>query len=59
MIGPGIRLSLKGEGDVWLTVLGEKPVYVQSHQLDVQAKRFIPDQSHTFVQFTNVRVIYS
>jgi len=54
-IGNGIRLTLKGEGDVWMTVLN-KCVFVQSLHLDVQSKRLEPNLPHKFVKFTTLKV---
>lgn len=39
-------------------MLGNYPVFVKSHQLDLQSKRTILDQTHSFVQYTTVRVIF-
>ncbi|KAL3092382.1 hypothetical protein niasHS_007591 [Heterodera schachtii] len=55
-IARGIRLDLKGEGDVWLTVLCKGPVFVQSHYLDVLTEREELGHSHKFVQFTTVKI---
>lgn len=46
---------MKGEGDIWLTVL-TKQVFVQSHYLDMLTEREEPDHSHKFVQYTTVKV---
>uniref|UniRef100_A0A914GZQ1 Mothers against decapentaplegic homolog n=1 Tax=Globodera rostochiensis TaxID=31243 RepID=A0A914GZQ1_GLORO len=53
-IGLGIRLDLKGEGDVWLTVLSKGPVFVQSHYLDVLTEREELGHAHKFVQYTTI-----
>ncbi|KAF7629295.1 Mothers against decapentaplegic-like protein [Meloidogyne graminicola] len=55
-LGRGICLLLKGEGDVWLTVLSKYPVFVQSHYLDMLTGREEPCQSHKFVQYTTVKI---
>jgi hypothetical protein len=55
-LGKGIRLDLKGEGDVWLTVLGKHPIFVQSHFLDLLTERDEPEHAHKFVQYTTVKV---
>uniref|UniRef100_A0A183C4C8 Mothers against decapentaplegic homolog n=1 Tax=Globodera pallida TaxID=36090 RepID=A0A183C4C8_GLOPA len=55
-IGLGIRLDLKGEGDVWLTVLSKGPVFVQSHYLDVLTEREELGHAHKFVQYTTVKI---
>ncbi|KAI6202736.1 hypothetical protein M3Y94_00475200 [Aphelenchoides besseyi] len=43
----GIRLSRKGEGDVWLTTLNG-PIFVQSCYLDDQTNRRVRDWPHEF-----------
>lgn len=43
----GIKLSRKGEGDIWLTVLNG-PVFVQSSYLDDRTNRQIRDWPHEF-----------
>lgn len=55
-LGKGIRLDLKGEGDVWLTVLGKHPIFVQSHFLDLLTERDEPEHAHKFVQYTTVKI---
>lgn len=55
-IGKGIRLDLKGEGDVWLTVLSKHPIFVQAHYLDMLTEREERDHAHKFLQYTTVKV---
>ncbi|KAL7070564.1 hypothetical protein ACQ4LE_010263 [Meloidogyne hapla] len=55
-LGRGVCLMLKGEGDVWLTVLSKYPVFVQSHYLDMLTGREEPCQAHKFVQYTTVKI---
>jgi MAD (mothers against decapentaplegic) family protein 4 len=45
-IGKGIRLDIKGEGDVWLTCLSDMAVFVHSHYLDREAGRAPGDAVH-------------
>ena len=39
ILGRGVQLELKGEGDVWLECLSKYAVFVQSHYLDWMAKK--------------------
>lgn len=55
-LGRGVCLMLKGEGDVWLTVLSKYPVFVQSHYLDMLTDRQEPCHAHKFVQYTTVKI---
>lgn len=55
-IGKGIRLNLKGEGDVWITVLCKYPVFIQSHYLDMLTEREECDHAHKFIQYTTVKI---
>ncbi|KAH7732257.1 MH2 domain-containing protein [Aphelenchoides avenae] len=55
-IGKGIRLDLRGEGDVWLTVLGKHPVFVQSFYLDTLTQRREKDLPHKFISCTTVKI---
>lgn len=40
-------LTLKNEGDLWLTVLSNNSVFVQSRLLDIQSFQTIPSSSDT------------
>uniref|UniRef100_A0A915DBC1 Mothers against decapentaplegic homolog n=1 Tax=Ditylenchus dipsaci TaxID=166011 RepID=A0A915DBC1_9BILA len=55
-IEKGIRLNVKGEGDVWLTVLTKSAVFVQSQYLDDLAGRKEPNHPHKFLQYTTVKI---
>lgn len=45
-IGKGVKLDLRGEGDVWLRCLSDHSVFVQSYYLDREAGRSPGDAVH-------------
>lgn len=53
----GIKLSRKGEGDIWLTVLNG-PIFVQSSFLDDLTSRKVRDWPHEFKTGVVVKVIF-
>jgi hypothetical protein len=53
----GIRLSRKGEGDIWLTVLNG-PMFVQSSYLDDMTGRKVRDWPHEFKTGVIVKVSF-
>ncbi|VDK71510.1 unnamed protein product [Litomosoides sigmodontis] len=55
-IGRGIRLDVKGEGDVWLTCLSDRPVFVQSSYLDREAGRVPGDAVHKIYSQATLKV---
>jgi hypothetical protein len=55
-IGKGIRLDLRGDGDIWLTVLSKQPVFVQSYYLDMLTGRTQRDLPHKFLSCTTVKI---
>lgn len=55
-IGRGIRLDVKGEGDVWLTCLSDRPVFVQSSYLDREAGRVAGDAVHKIYSQATLKV---
>lgn len=55
-IGRGVRLDVKGEGDVWLTCLSERPVFVQSAYLDREAGRVAGDAVHKIYSQATLKV---
>lgn len=58
-IGRGIRLDVKGEGDVWLTCLSDRPVFVQSSYLDREAGRVPGDAVHKIYSQATLKVCVS
>uniref|UniRef100_A0A7E4UVC2 Mothers against decapentaplegic homolog n=1 Tax=Panagrellus redivivus TaxID=6233 RepID=A0A7E4UVC2_PANRE len=52
----GIRLHLKNEGDLWMTVVSPHPVYVSAFHLDLQSYRSLMEEPHKFVAGTTVKV---
>uniref|UniRef100_A0A914UXP2 Mothers against decapentaplegic homolog n=1 Tax=Plectus sambesii TaxID=2011161 RepID=A0A914UXP2_9BILA len=56
-IGKGIRLDLKGEGDVWLTCLSDMSVFVQSYYLDREAGRAPGDAVHKIYPQASLKVV--
>ncbi|CAG9534463.1 unnamed protein product [Cercopithifilaria johnstoni] len=55
-IGRGIRLDVKGEGDVWLTCLSDRPVFIQSSYLDREAGRVPGDAVHKIYSQATLKV---
>uniref|UniRef100_F1KZI1 Mothers against decapentaplegic homolog n=1 Tax=Ascaris suum TaxID=6253 RepID=F1KZI1_ASCSU len=55
-IGKGIRLDVKGEGDVWLTCLSDMPVFVHSNYLDREAGRAPGDAVHKVYSRASLKV---
>ncbi|VDK29141.1 unnamed protein product, partial [Gongylonema pulchrum] len=55
-IGRGIRLDVKGEGDVWLTCLSNRAVFVQSSYLDREAGREPGDAIHKIYSQATLKV---
>jgi len=55
-IGKGIRLDVKGEGDVWLTCLSDMSVFVQSYYLDREAGRAPGDAVHKIYPQASLKV---
>ncbi|OUC43581.1 MH2 domain protein [Trichinella nativa] len=55
-IGRGVRLDLKGEGDVWLCCLSEYSVFVQSYYLDREAGRAPGDAVHKIYPKAYIKV---
>lgn len=55
-LGKGIVLRIKNEADIWLSVVCDAPIFVQSFHLDIQAHRCISDEPHRFVKGTTVKV---
>lgn len=51
----GIKLSRRGEGDIWLTVLNG-PVFVQSCYLDDKTNRLVRNWPHEFKAGVIVKV---
>ncbi len=49
-------MDLKGEGDVWLLVNSDYPVFVQSYYLDREAGRAPGDTIHKIYQKANIKV---
>ncbi|VDD88119.1 unnamed protein product [Enterobius vermicularis] len=64
LIASGIRLDVRGEGDIWLTCLSGKPVFVRSCYLDRETGRSAGDGVHkvytqatiTFFQCANIGI---
>lgn len=46
-------LTLKGEGDIWLTVLSNNSVFVQSHLLETQFYQSINDSLLSYTSNTD------
>lgn len=55
-IGKGIRLDVKGEGDVWLTCLSDMAVFVHSNYLDREAGRAPGDAVHKVYSQATLKV---
>uniref|UniRef100_A0A5S6QPG2 Mothers against decapentaplegic homolog n=1 Tax=Trichuris muris TaxID=70415 RepID=A0A5S6QPG2_TRIMR len=55
-IGRGVRLDLKGEGDVWLCCLSDYSVFVQSYYLDREAGRAPGDAVHKIYPKAYIKV---
>ena len=55
-IGKGVKLTLSGEGDVWLECQSQHPVFVQSQYLDKEAKREPGDAVHKIFPGTHLKV---
>lgn len=55
-IGKGVKLTLAGEGDVWLVCQSEHPVFVQSHYLDREAEREPGDAVHKIYPSAHLKV---
>ena len=56
-VGKGVKLTLSGEGDVWLECQSQHPVFVQSQYLDKEAKREPGDAVHKIFPGTHLKVI--
>lgn len=57
LIGKGIRLDVKADGDVWLTVLSDRPVFINSGYLDRQAGRTAGDAVHKIYSQASLKVL--
>ncbi|CDW60196.1 Mothers against decapentaplegic-like protein 4 [Trichuris trichiura] len=55
-IGRGVRLDLKGEGDVWLSCQSDYSVFVQSYYLDREAGRAPGDAVHKIYPKAYIKV---
>ena len=55
-VGKGVKLTLSGEGDVWLECQSQHPVFVQSQYLDKEAKRAPGDAVHKIFPGTHLKV---
>lgn len=55
-VGKGVKLTLSGEGDVWLECQSQHPVFVQSQYLDKEAKREPGDAVHKIFPGTHLKV---
>lgn len=55
-IGKGIRLDVKGEGDVWLTCLSDMAVFAHSNYLDREAGRAPGDAVHKVYSQATLKV---
>ena len=55
-MGKGVKLTLAGEGDVWLECQSQHPVFVQSQYLDKEAKRDPGDAVHKIFPGTHLKV---
>ena len=51
-----MKLTLAGEGDVWLECQSQHPVFVQSQYLDKEAKREPGDAVHKIFPGTHLKV---
>lgn len=56
-VGKGVKLTLSGEGDVWLECQSQHPVFVQSQYLDKEAKREPGDAVHKIFPGTHLKVL--
>lgn len=56
LISSGIRLDVRGEGDVWLTCLSRKPVFVRSSYLDRETGRPSGDGVHKVYTQATVKI---
>ena len=57
-MGKGVKLTLSGEGDVWLECQSQHPVFVQSQYLDKEAKREPGDAVHKIFPGTHLKVCF-
>uniref|UniRef100_A0A914CP06 Mothers against decapentaplegic homolog n=1 Tax=Acrobeloides nanus TaxID=290746 RepID=A0A914CP06_9BILA len=55
-IGNGLRLDIKGDGEVWATCLSSRPIYAQSFYLDREASRTPGDSVHKIYQQSTIKV---
>ncbi|XP_076261897.1 mothers against decapentaplegic homolog 4-like isoform X1 [Rhynchophorus ferrugineus] len=55
-IGKGVKLDLRGEGDVWLKCLSNHSVFVQSYYLDREAGRQPGDAVHKIYPDAYIKV---
>ncbi|GAB6032056.1 Mothers against decapentaplegic 4 [Chamberlinius hualienensis] len=55
-IGKGMKLDLRGEGDVWLRCLSDHSVFVQSYYLDREAGRAPGDAVHKIYPNAYIKV---
>lgn len=58
-IGRGVRLDLRGEGDVWMLVNSDYSVFVQSYYLDREAGRAPGDTIHKIYPKAYIKVRFS
>lgn len=56
IIGKGVQLDLRGEGDVWVRCLSEHSVFVQSYYLDGEAGRCPGDAVHKIYPSAYIKV---
>ena len=56
LLGEGIRMSVKENGDVWLECRGKHPVFVHCHYLDRESGRGSGDAIHKIYSGSALKV---
>ncbi|XP_056664880.1 mothers against decapentaplegic homolog 4-like [Monodelphis domestica] len=56
LVGKGVQLECKGEGDVWVKCLSDHPLFVQSYYLDREAGRAPGEAIHKIYPSAHIKV---